>query len=233
MSVRAGFAQVDITPPVGIHKIGWIKDIVSESVLDPLFARAAVLESADERIAFIQFDTLGIRRTQVADIRRRIEQRYGFPGRNIMVAATHNHAGPAVADAGEVRRDDSYVEAMVTRVVEMFVRALDNLQAAEIGVASAYEWEVGHNRRVVMRDGTVKTHGRFPDEPGRAVYRGADRPRGGGAGGARQARGAAWDDGQLRLPPRSSRSWNRPLRWFPRRAGEGDEVLRLPGYVVP
>ena len=69
--LRAGFAEVDITPPVGTLKIGWKKEIVSDRVLDPLFARAAVVESVEGSMAFIQLDTLSIRWTQVSDIRQR------------------------------------------------------------------------------------------------------------------------------------------------------------------
>jgi hypothetical protein len=161
MPLRAGFAETDITPPVGTHKIGWIMDIVIAEIADPLLARIAVIESGGEKVGFIQLDTLCIRWTQTNDIRRRIEASYGFPGSNVMVAATHNHAGPAVAHCGDVRRDDAYVETMVRRIVECFARALDGLQPAEIGFASVPEWNISHNRRVVMRDGTASTHGPF------------------------------------------------------------------------
>jgi hypothetical protein len=161
MPLRAGFAETDITPLVGTHKIGWIMDIVIEEIADPLFARIAVIESGRDRVAFIQLDTLCIRWTQTDDIRRRVQDRYGFPGANIMVSATHNHAGPAVTHCGDVRRDDAYVETMVSKIVECFGRALDNMQQAEIGFASVPEWNISHNRRVVMRDGTVSTHGPF------------------------------------------------------------------------
>jgi len=163
MPLQAAFAQVDITPPIGTKKIGWLREIVADSVLDPLFARVAVIESGESRIAFVQLDTLCIRWTQTADIRRRVEQQYGFLGAGLMVSATHNHAGPAVASTGEVPRDDAYVETMVSRVVTAVGEALASLQPAELGLASSFEWEVGFNRRVVMRDGTVQTHGRFPD----------------------------------------------------------------------
>jgi len=161
MPLRAGFAEVDITPPVGTHKIGWIVDLVSTEVLDPLFARAAIFESGGERIAFIQLDTLCVRWTTAMEMRRRIEQACGFPGCNIMVAATHNHAGPAVANCGDVRRDDGYVETLVSKVVSTFRQAAEDMRAAQVGFGSCFEFNLSRNRRVVMRDGTVQTHGKF------------------------------------------------------------------------
>jgi neutral ceramidase len=159
--LRAGFAETDITPPLGTHKIGWIVDIVIEEIAHPLSARIAAIESEGEKVAFVQLDTLCIRWTQTDDIRRRIEAAYGFPGANVMVAATHNHAGPAVAHCGDVRRDDAYIETMVGKIVDCFGQALQSMREAEIGFASVPEWNISHNRRVVMRDGTVSTHGSF------------------------------------------------------------------------
>jgi hypothetical protein len=168
MPLKAGFSEIDITPPVGTLKIGWKKVIVSDTVLDPLYARVAVFESGGEYVGFVQLDTLSIRWTQVSQIRTMVTEELGFPGENVMVAATHNHAGPAVANCGDVPRDEKYIEAMVGRIVEAFGKALDRMQEVEIGFGSAYEFGVGFNRRVVMRDGTVKTHGRFDD--GEALY---------------------------------------------------------------
>ena len=97
------------------------------------------------------------------DIRRRIEERYGFPGGNVMVAASHNHAGPAVAGVGDVPRDDAYVETLTGKVVDAFGEALDRLEEAQIGLASGFEFDISANRRIVKRDGTVQTHGSFAD----------------------------------------------------------------------
>ena len=157
--MRAAFAEIEITPPVGTHKIGWLKDVVSERVADPLFARVAVFEGESGRIGFIQLDTLSIRWTQVDDIRRRIEKVTGFPPESIMVSATHNHAGPAVSATGLVKRDDGYVELLVRRCVDAFATAVRNLVPATIGFGHASNTAVGKNRRVVLRDGTVRTHG--------------------------------------------------------------------------
>src|SRR5690242_7147614 len=104
--MRAGFAEIEITPPVGTEIIGWLRVVGSRAVKDPLFARAAVFESEGRRIGFVQLDLLSIRWKQVRNIRGAIEERSGFPGDNVMIAATHNHAGPAIANCGDARRDD-------------------------------------------------------------------------------------------------------------------------------
>ncbi len=163
MALKAGFAEIDITPRPGIQKIGWLKVVVSDHVLDPLFARAAVFASGDERIGLIQLDTLFVPDAMVAEVRERIAAEHGFPGGHVMLAATHNHAGPAVDTVGVVERDPAYVRELTGKLVAVFARAMGDLAPAEIGFARAFEFGVGHNRRVVMRDGTVRTHGAFSD----------------------------------------------------------------------
>jgi hypothetical protein len=163
MSLSAGFAEIDITPPVGTHKIGWLRDSVADRIADPLFARVAVLESQGQHLSFVQLDTLSIRWTQTNAIRQTVAKQYGVAGNRIMVAATHNHAGPAVANCGLVRRDEAYTEALVDKIVLAVGQAMANLQEAQLGMGSCFEVDVAHNRRVVMRDGTVRTHGNFDD----------------------------------------------------------------------
>ncbi len=163
MSLRAGFGEVDITPPLGTRIIGWIKEIIADKLLDPLYAHAAVLDNAEQKIAFIQLDTLSVRWTTTNDIRQRIEERYGFPGDSIMVSATHNHAGPAVAGFVGGRREDGYIETMVGKIVEMFGHALEKMEAAELGIGRCVEFGLSRNRRLIMRGGTAKTHGTFDD----------------------------------------------------------------------
>ena len=157
--MQAGFAATEITPPLGTQKIGWIIELKIEEIMDPLFARIAVFENGDDRIGLVQLDTLSVRWTQTDQIRRKVQERYNFPGSNVMVVATHNHAGPAVANCGDARRDDEYIETMVEKVVDAFGEALGRLEAAEVGFNRVFEFTLSHNRRTVLRDGTTITHG--------------------------------------------------------------------------
>ncbi|HWB52730.1 MAG TPA: hypothetical protein VG722_00990 [Tepidisphaeraceae bacterium] len=161
--MKCAFAEIDISPPAGSRKIGWIKLIIGEKILDPLFGRAAIFENGSERAAFIQLDTLSVREDLVRQIREAIEKAHGFPGQKIMISATHNHAGPGVSDVGEVMHDDAYCDMLVGKLVILFGQAIENMQEAEIGFGRALNFNLAKNRRVVMRNGTVKTHGTFAD----------------------------------------------------------------------
>lgn len=160
--LKAGFAEVDISPAPGTRKIGWNNRNFGTSVLDPLYAKAAVFEGGEGRAAFIGLDLLFVHRDQVAEIRRRVQEKYGFPGDAIMIGATHNHAGPAI-ETDLYPKDEAYVQRMIQASVAAFGQAWESRREAEIGFASVNEWHVGYNRRVIYRDGTARCHGSFKD----------------------------------------------------------------------
>jgi neutral ceramidase len=168
MPLKAAFAEVDITPPLGTHKIGWLKVIVADKVLDPLMARLAVFEGDGGRVAFVQLDTCFVDAPDVAEMRRRMAEKFGLPPTHVMFSATHNHAGPAVMDCGDVRRDAAYTESLMAKVVAAMGRALAALRPAEVGFGSAAEFGVSFNRRTVLRDGSGATQ--HPFDPADSLY---------------------------------------------------------------
>jgi hypothetical protein len=162
VAFRAGFAEVEITPPLGTPKQGWNTKLVADSVLDPLYARAAVFEAGGDAVVFIQLDLASISAADTAAIRSRIERDHGVLPGKVMVAATHNHSGPAVVDEALPRSED-WVRSMIEKASSAAGRALEARADAEAGLGSVFEWEVAFNRRVLMRDGTARTHGSFKD----------------------------------------------------------------------
>lgn len=167
-SFQAGFARVDITPPLGVQKMGWMADLPTETILDPLHARVVVLANQSERIAIFSLDVLSLRWRDIQDIRQRIEEAFGFPASNILIAATHNHAGPFTGRGGIFPHETHYIETLKTRCVEAFGEAWRGLQPAEIGFSRVLEFDVAFNRRTVTRDGTVQTQ--LPFLTGEALY---------------------------------------------------------------
>lgn len=159
---RAGFAEVDITPPLGTPRQGWNSKLVGDSVLDPIYARAAAFELGRERAVILVLDTALILAAETAEIRKRAAADHGLPADRLMVAATHNHAGPALINEA-LPRDEKYVATLVAKSAEAAGKALAALREAQVASGRAFEWEVAFNRRIVMRDGTVRTHGSFKD----------------------------------------------------------------------
>ncbi|MFQ6132901.1 MAG: hypothetical protein ACE5R4_12750, partial [Armatimonadota bacterium] len=157
MALRAGFAEVDITPEVGTEKVGWLRRIVADTVLDPLYARAMVLECNGTRLGLVSLDVLSVSREQVSSVRAAAAA-LGIPESHLMVAATHNHAGPAVCSSGPTKRDDQYVALMLERTAQALREAVSSMVPARLGIASATEGRLSFIRRYIMKDGSVCTH---------------------------------------------------------------------------
>jgi hypothetical protein len=141
-------------------------DLEAKTFLDPLFARVAIFQ--DERggkVAFIQLDTLSVRWSDTDDLRKRIASECGFQGANIMVSATHNHAGPAIARLAPVEKEKAYIEDLKRKCITAFAQALSGMEDCEAGFAVVKEFDVAFNRRTVMRDGTTKCQVSFISNP--------------------------------------------------------------------
>ncbi|MGE0601210.1 MAG: neutral/alkaline non-lysosomal ceramidase N-terminal domain-containing protein [Dehalococcoidia bacterium] len=94
--MRIGAAAIDITPPVGTALDGYGgRTDVSLGVHDPLFARALYLDDGATQLALVVCDLIGIGSFLAQRARELIAERPGIPASNVMISATHTHAGPA------------------------------------------------------------------------------------------------------------------------------------------
>jgi len=152
MSLQAGFAEVDISPKSFPVRTYWS---TVDTVIDPLFARAAVFRSGGSMIAFLSLDIVIIEREYVAKIRRIIGGSCPVPPENVMICATHNHACPAVVDRPWSAKDESYLEQVVTLGAQAVVNAYNALIPAAAGTGSCYEERVSFNRRFILKNGSV------------------------------------------------------------------------------
>lgn len=95
-NLRAGFGSCEITPPVGIDLAGFLfRENPSESVLDPLFARALAAEARGERVLLVSIECLGLSRRLGEALRDRLARETWIPAQSIMLMCTHTHSGPA------------------------------------------------------------------------------------------------------------------------------------------
>jgi hypothetical protein len=96
MSMRIGCASCDITPPIGAELSGYLFRVQpSLGVHDPLLARALYLEWRGERLLWLHADLIGLTREFVNDFRVWCAAEFNLEARQVIVSATHTHAGPA------------------------------------------------------------------------------------------------------------------------------------------
>jgi len=91
---KTGAAQVDITPPVGTPRGGGYATIPSVGVLDPLHAKAIVVEQDGAKAAFVGLDVAYTTRPVITAARELIAEQTGIPPERVMISATHTHSGP-------------------------------------------------------------------------------------------------------------------------------------------
>ena len=156
--LKAGAAQRDITPLLGISLVGYFHDRKAVDVRDPLYAKAIVLESDGERIAIVVCDLIALEREAVEKARRLIESNCGIPPQNVMIACTHTHTGPATVGVLGVDKDEGYVEFLIPRIADAVQMACQRLREAKVGWEVGREERISFNRRYWMKDGRVKTN---------------------------------------------------------------------------
>ncbi|MBI4605045.1 MAG: hypothetical protein HY721_24040 [Planctomycetes bacterium] len=173
---KAGFAERDITPEVGMEVFGNYGKQFGRSVHDPCKVRAAVFDDGSRRVALVGLDTLVTDRRSVLAVRKAIEERCGIPAGNVLVGASHSHSGgpygwgiPGEYDhaSPEVQklayeRSPAANPAYVKRVDQAIVEAVCQADAARVearlSFGSGREEHVSFNRRHRMVDGRTFTH---------------------------------------------------------------------------
>jgi neutral ceramidase len=205
--LKAGFAERDITPDIGMEQPGGYGKSYHRSFHDPCKVRAAVFDDGATRVALVGIDALSVPRSLVLAARKQILEQHGIAQHAVLIGASHSHssgptdwvqphqfdsASPLIrklayehspcADAGYLER----VRAEIVTAVGLAYRArVEARCSAGFGVESG----VAYNRRIRMRNGLSYSHP-GKGNPDNIDYAGPTDPQVGVIG--------AWDkDGRL------------------------------------
>src|SRR5215470_17895623 len=154
-TLTAGVARVDITPPAGVELWGYSnRSGPATGALDPLYARALLLDDGRNAVAIVTLDlgrTFGQAQMNTVRERARREHRVN----DIMFIASHTHSGPSIDEDYENGAVPDWERGALDKIARAIGEARGNMVEARIGVGFG-QTIIGHNRRLVQSDGSVK-----------------------------------------------------------------------------
>ena len=176
LTLTAGVARADITPPVGFRMSGFIRRIEpSVGIESPLLATVLVLADEQTKIVIFDCDLVGLDLPLVNKIRQAVADRVGTPTSHVSVAVTHTHTGPCTGRGniggphhasprpGEIEALDAYIENLVGQLAGIAGLADSTRRPARVATGRG-KAAVAINREELAEDGVVVV-GRNPDGP--------------------------------------------------------------------
>ncbi len=151
MPLRIGFAEVDITPPLGTRMAGFFEDRRVEGIHDPLFCRAMAIDNGEHPLIILTCDLLSLKGATVHAAREAIATATGVAPDGIAMSATHTHTGPATSRIFLRPPSEEYVAQLARDLPAAATAAWANRRPAELGVGWGFEGKLSHNRRFMMR----------------------------------------------------------------------------------
>lgn len=151
--IKAGFSKVDITPRVGVELCGFGPYLNRHStrVIEPLYARAMAVEMNGERWVLMSADVIAFNAKLTTQIRTLVRASTGLRDEQIMVHATHTHAGPCTIPEllGWGDPDDPYLEMLPRFVAKACADAIKDLKEATFHHAEVDAIGFGYNRELL------------------------------------------------------------------------------------
>lgn len=151
---QAGWAEVDITPPLGIGLGGrGGPETLAEKVLDPLYAQVLyVRDGKGTGFVLVSFDLVGLPHELSDRIRTDIVQELGVEWNLVVLNASHTHSGPymirsliaGVGPAPPIEID--YFKALEEKIVSATRLAAKSMHPVQVETFAGKS-QVGINRR--------------------------------------------------------------------------------------
>ena len=153
---RVGAFAMDITPtrfPVIVN--GMFEERTADRAVDPLFARAFVLDDGVTRIAIVVVDSCMLPRELIDAAKAEASKRTGIPVDHMLISATHTHSAPASMGCLGSRPDANYPAFVIPRIARAIQKANDKLEPAQIGFAKLRAPNHTYCRRYIRRSDRI------------------------------------------------------------------------------
>lgn len=158
----AGAASVDITPPLPVDVLGYVRRAVApRRAWAPLLATACVLRDGEVTVAIIGADLVELTTESAERIRARVSSAIGCRPGDILLNSSHSHAAPwpgaTIKLGGEfdgwTETELRYWDSLPDRFASAAVQALDRLVEARVSGGVGHAPGLAVNRRERTADG--------------------------------------------------------------------------------
>jgi hypothetical protein len=163
--IKAGFARVDVTPPLGTPIAGYFSVRIAKGVLDPIQLNAVAFGNETDTAILITADFTGMTMVRINPVRARIAAVTGVPAERIMITSLHQHTsiyvGDEIGDAEDYAlvEDDVYLKLLERKFCDVAKMAVDDMTKAHLYSAEEQAREqIAFTRRYVMEDGKIRTN---------------------------------------------------------------------------
>lgn len=147
--IKAGAAEVCITPPIGVELAGYGPHLerYSTGIHDQLMGQALVLNDGQTRIALVTCDLIALSSEFVQLVRQIVHKQTGIPAEHVMVSCIHSHTAPTTQGFMEWGAPDrSYVRMAARHLAGAVVGANHKLEPARLRVGRGTHPGLAWNR---------------------------------------------------------------------------------------
>jgi len=167
--MKAGFARVRITPPLGTALTGFgFRDYDPsgcKGIHDDLYARALYLSQGREQVLIMGFDLLFFSRDEADRFKGAIGRRLDLSPRQILLNTSHTHTGPKVGSWDYTPSDRLYLQFLEESIVRAAREAADTPREVTLWAGETRS-ALPMSRRKPMPDGKIE----FAPYPEGVVY---------------------------------------------------------------
>jgi hypothetical protein len=158
LTLTAGVARANITPPLGTRFLGYILRIEpSQGIDSELFATALVLADERTKVAIIDVDLATFSVDRADEIRGKVAEAIGTPRDHVLFAYTHTHNGPLVEAGRFTSNTDAetkYIANLANYIAGAAKLADSRRRPARVAAGSGTA-PIAINRLERLPDGTI------------------------------------------------------------------------------
>ena len=155
-----GYSIIDITTtPLPMY------DATAETVHDPLMLTCTAISDGEGNVALIMSaDLKGMKENVAKRSMKIVEEKFGIPGKNLMINCTHTHSAPTVgSDSAQLVRWEAKYYKQLPILVEAALRDLDPVENTYVGKGTASG--IAFVRRYHLENGGFRTNPRSSMKP--------------------------------------------------------------------